>query len=94
MTQGSLARDFRAEKNCRLNYSLEAPYSTASAGSLSYTMKNAAGATVATVAIDSTAKTTTITCSGASPVVVPSNCDSGSDAASSSATCTTGSCAF
>jgi hypothetical protein len=72
-------------------YSLEAPYAVGS-GNVTYTMKNAAGTTVATVATNTNAKTTTITCTGGSPVVVPTNCNDGVDAGNSSP-CTTGTCA-
>ena len=72
-------------------YTQEAPISVTS-GNLTYTLRNAAGAVVATQAIDSTANTMTITCTGASPVVVPNNCGS-SSADGGSATCPAGTCA-
>jgi len=73
-----------------LCYSMEAPYSTTSIGSLTYTVKNATGVTVATLVIDATAGTQTITCTGQAPVVLPKNCDLGGGGL----TCTPGSCAF
>jgi hypothetical protein len=75
-------------------YTMEALISAASSGNITYTMKNAAGATVATLAIDTTAQTETITCTGGPPVVVPTNCGSSNSDAGSGTTCTTGTCAF
>jgi hypothetical protein len=85
-------------KNGTTCYSYETPFSAGSSNSATTVYKDAAGATVATVAINGTAKTETITCAGGSPPVVVSldACGSSTDAGSSAdggTGCTTGTCA-
>jgi hypothetical protein len=84
-------------KNGTTCYSYETPFSVGSSNSATMTYKDAAGATVVTVAINGTTKTETITCTGGSPVVVSLDaCGSSTDAGSSAdggAGCTTGTCA-
>jgi len=75
-------------------YTIEEPYSSASVTSLTQTYKSPAGVALATVTIDTTANTQTITCTGQSPVVLPTNCGSSDADAGSSATCPTGTCTF
>jgi len=71
-------------------YSMETAYSAITPTSVTYVIRNAAGATVGTMAADTTANTQTITCTGEAPVVLPLNCES----ADAGAVCTTGSCTF
>jgi hypothetical protein len=84
-------------KNGTTCYSYETPFSVGSGSSATVVYKNAAGATVVTIAMNTTAKTETITCAGGSPVVVSfdacgSSTDAGSSAADGGAGCTTGTC--
>ncbi len=61
-----------------------------------FTVKNAAGTTVATVVADIPARTETITCAGASPVVVSMAClnPDGGTSSGSGNSCTKGTCTF
>ncbi len=60
-------------------------------GAETLTIKNAAGTTIATGTTD-TAGNTTITCTGGSPVTLNSSCQDATGTASSTASCTTGTC--
>ena len=69
--------------------------SALSGGPITMTIKNASGATVGTMAIDSTTGQATVTCTGAAPVVLGSNCSGGLDptgTTTGSTACTTGPC--
>jgi hypothetical protein len=84
-------------KNGTTCYSYETPFSVGSGSSATTVYKNAAGVTVATVGINGTAQSETITCTGGSPVAVSldacgSTTDAGSSAADGGAGCTTGTC--
>jgi hypothetical protein len=74
-------------------YSMVAPLTLGSTTGATFTLKDGSGTTVGTLTSDLQANTTTITCVGAAPVVVPYNCDSTHTDAGSGAACTTGTCA-
>ena len=61
-------------------------------GAETLTVKNAAGATIATGTSDTTGTATTITCTGGSPVTLNAACQGAMGGTSSSSTCTTGTC--
>ena len=75
-------------------YSMETAYSAITPTTITYVIKNASGATVGTMAADTTANTQTITCTGEAPVVLPLNCESSGVDAGAGTACTAGSCTF
>lgn len=76
-------------------YTLEAPY-VLNATTVTYTMKDAAGATVATIVENENTNTRTITCAGGgAPVVGPADCNDSVDGGTgSTAACPEGACAL
>jgi hypothetical protein len=58
-------------------------------GTPTFTLKNAAGATIGTGTEDATTNAVTFTCTGQSPVVLNSSCDTSSFAGSSAGSCNT-----
>lgn len=81
------------KKGSTVCYSVTGTYSN---GVSSYSLKNGAGAPVATVVGDTTARTMTITCTGGSPAVVSLDClnPDGGTSSGSSSSCTQGTCVF
>lgn len=65
----------------------------AAGGAMSFPVKNAAGATIATLSYDLATQQTSVTCPGGQPVLLNSACAGAVSVAGTSSNCTTGSCA-
>jgi hypothetical protein len=90
----SMTTKITFKKGDAVCYTLEAPY-VLNATTVTYTMKDASGATVATIVENETTQTRTITCAGGAPVVGPAACNDSVDGGTgSTASCPAGTCAL